>query len=61
MFLFQRIKLAEIPNYFSCLLSWQFFFTSFLSRDEAFKIINDGWFQHSGVKLVADQQVLFSI
>ncbi|KAI5647504.1 hypothetical protein M9H77_33509 [Catharanthus roseus] len=34
----------------------KFFFTSFLSRDEAFKIINDGWFQHSGVKLVADQQ-----
>lgn len=35
----------------------KYFFTSFLSRDEAFKIINDGWLQQSdGVKLITDQQ-----
>lgn len=26
----------------------KYFFTSFLSRDEAFKLINDGWLQHDG-------------
>ncbi|KAJ8565563.1 hypothetical protein K7X08_008139 [Anisodus acutangulus] len=26
----------------------KYFFTSFLSRDEAFKLINDGWLQHNG-------------
>ncbi|KAA8515847.1 hypothetical protein F0562_019026 [Nyssa sinensis] len=36
----------------------KYFFTSFLSRDEAFKLINDGWLQHgNGAKAIADQQV----
>ncbi|KAM3266123.1 protein VASCULAR ASSOCIATED DEATH 1, chloroplastic isoform X1 [Capsicum annuum] len=26
----------------------KYFFTSFLSRDEAYKLINDGWLQHNG-------------
>ncbi|WMV11172.1 hypothetical protein MTR67_004557 [Solanum verrucosum] len=30
------------------LLLMQYFFTSFLSRDEAFKLIDDGWLQHNG-------------
>ncbi|KAL3537077.1 hypothetical protein ACH5RR_000443 [Cinchona calisaya] len=35
----------------------KFFFTSFLSRDEAFKLINDGWLENSNVvKSVTDQQ-----
>ncbi|XWS45812.1 hypothetical protein CRYUN_Cryun14cG0011500 [Craigia yunnanensis] len=33
------------------------FFASFLSRDEAFKIINDGWVQHgNGAKEITEQQ-----
>lgn len=33
----------------------KYFFTSFLSRDEAFKLIDDGWLQHNGaVKESAD-------
>ncbi|XP_023736925.1 protein VASCULAR ASSOCIATED DEATH 1, chloroplastic [Lactuca sativa] len=36
----------------------KYFFTSFLSRDEAFKLINDGWLEHgSGSKAISDQQV----
>nr|GMD62130.1 protein VASCULAR ASSOCIATED DEATH 1, chloroplastic [Ipomoea batatas] len=39
----------------------QFFFTSFLSRDEAFKLINDGWLQHNnGPKATGDQQEQYS-
>ncbi|XP_071715680.1 protein VASCULAR ASSOCIATED DEATH 1, chloroplastic [Rutidosis leptorrhynchoides] len=35
----------------------KYFFTSFLSRDEAFKLINDGWVEHgNGSKAVSDQQ-----
>ncbi|XP_060673481.1 protein VASCULAR ASSOCIATED DEATH 1, chloroplastic isoform X2 [Ziziphus jujuba] len=35
----------------------KYFFGSFLSRDEAFKLINDGWLQHSnGAKAIAEQQ-----
>lgn len=38
---------------------WQYFFTSFLSRDEALKLIDDGLLQHgNGSKLITDQQVL---
>ncbi|KAK2993391.1 hypothetical protein RJ640_000713 [Escallonia rubra] len=37
----------------------KYFFTSFLSRDEAFKLINDGWLQHGNeVKDNLDEQVL---
>ncbi|KAK3009130.1 hypothetical protein RJ639_013705, partial [Escallonia herrerae] len=37
----------------------KYFFTSFLSRDEAFKLINDGWLQHGNeVKVNLDEQVL---
>ncbi|CAH9147297.1 unnamed protein product [Cuscuta epithymum] len=39
----------------------KFFFTSFLSRDEAFKLINDGWMQHNnGAKATGDQQEPYS-
>ncbi|KAI3693204.1 hypothetical protein L6452_33035 [Arctium lappa] len=35
----------------------KYFFTSFLSRDEAFKLINDGWLEHgNGCKAISDQQ-----
>ncbi|KAM7512181.1 hypothetical protein LguiB_011056 [Lonicera macranthoides] len=35
----------------------KYFFTSFLSRDEAFKLIFDGWMQHgNGAKAIPDQQ-----
>lgn len=38
----------------------KFFFTSFLSRDEAFKLINDGWSQNnSDIKSITDEQVNF--
>jgi hypothetical protein len=37
----------------------KFFFTSFLSRDEAYKLIYDGWLmQCNGAKAIADQQVV---
>ncbi|KAK4379484.1 hypothetical protein RND71_001346 [Anisodus tanguticus] len=32
----------------------KYFFTSFLSRDEAFKLINDGWLQHNGAEESTD-------
>ncbi|XP_042973662.1 protein VASCULAR ASSOCIATED DEATH 1, chloroplastic-like isoform X2 [Carya illinoinensis] len=36
---------------------WQNFFASFLSRDKAFKIIHDGWLNHSnGAKGATEQQ-----
>nr|GLL40770.1 protein VASCULAR ASSOCIATED DEATH 1, chloroplastic [Ipomoea trifida] len=39
----------------------KFFFTSFLSRDEAFKLINDGWLQHNNEpKATGDQQEQYS-
>ncbi|KAI7739264.1 hypothetical protein M8C21_021009 [Ambrosia artemisiifolia] len=35
----------------------KYFFTSFLSRDEALKLINDGWVEHgNGSKAMSDQQ-----
>jgi hypothetical protein len=40
------------------LFIWQHFFASFLSRDEAFKIINDGWLrQVNDARLIMEQQV----
>lgn len=39
----------------------QFFFSSFLSRDEALKLIEDGWSEHgNGAKSVTYQQVVHS-
>ena len=38
---------------------WQHFFASFLSRDEAFKLIADGWSQQgNGSENMLDRQVL---
>lgn len=38
---------------------WQHFFASFLSRDEAFKLIADGWSQQgNGSEEMLDRQVL---
>ncbi|KAG4169689.1 hypothetical protein ERO13_A12G097000v2, partial [Gossypium hirsutum] len=37
--------------------TWHYFFTSFISRDEAFKLINDGWVQHgNGGNEITEQQ-----
>lgn len=42
------------------LLFWQYLFASFLSREEAFKLINDGWSKNSDrVKSITNQQVIF--
>ncbi|GKV46765.1 hypothetical protein SLEP1_g53735 [Rubroshorea leprosula] len=39
----------------------KYFFASFLSRDEAFKLINDGWEQHSnGAEAAIEQQLVIS-
>ncbi|XP_048232217.1 protein VASCULAR ASSOCIATED DEATH 1, chloroplastic isoform X1 [Ricinus communis] len=39
------------------LLIWQYFFASFLSRDEAFKLINDGWLQCvNGARAITEEQ-----
>ncbi|KAB2052193.1 hypothetical protein ES319_A12G103100v1 [Gossypium barbadense] len=39
--------------------TWHYFFTSFISRDEAFKLINDGWVQHgNGGNEITEQQEL---
>ncbi|KAF4365458.1 hypothetical protein F8388_012823 [Cannabis sativa] len=54
----RRAKTAGIfPNAIEIYAgSKKYFFGSFLSRDEAFKLINDGWLQHSnGAKLITDQ------
>lgn len=49
---------AIISSILLYLLIWQFFFASFLSRDEAFKLIDDGWVQHgNGAKEITEQQV----
>lgn len=46
--------------YLVVFLLLQFFFTSFLSRDEAYKLINDGWSQNnSDIKSITDEQVNF--
>ncbi|XP_022856453.1 protein VASCULAR ASSOCIATED DEATH 1, chloroplastic [Olea europaea var. sylvestris] len=55
----RRAKVAAIfPTAIEITAGGQkYFFTSFLSRDEAFKLINDGWLQHSnGSKEITDQQ-----
>ncbi|KAK9273162.1 hypothetical protein L1049_017969 [Liquidambar formosana] len=55
----RRAKTAGIfPNAIEILAGGKkHFFASFLSRDEAFKIINDGWLQHgNGAKAVTEQQ-----
>ncbi|XP_065859142.1 protein VASCULAR ASSOCIATED DEATH 1, chloroplastic isoform X2 [Euphorbia lathyris] len=56
----KRAKTAGIfPNAIEILAGGKkYFFASFLSRDEAFKLINDGWVQHGdGAKAMAEQQV----
>ena len=41
-----------------CWLNWQHFFGSFLSRDEAYRLIVEGWSQHNNdAKAIFDQQV----
>ncbi|WCJ23018.1 GRAM domain family protein [Euphorbia peplus] len=55
----KRAKTAGIfPNAIEILAGGKkYFFASFLSRDEAFKLINDGWVQHGdGAKAMAEQQ-----
>ncbi|XP_062099291.1 protein VASCULAR ASSOCIATED DEATH 1, chloroplastic isoform X2 [Humulus lupulus] len=55
----RRAKTAGIfPNAIEIFAGCKkYFFGSFLSRDEAFKLINDGWLQHSNdAKLITDQQ-----
>ncbi|KAF3445586.1 hypothetical protein FNV43_RR10762 [Rhamnella rubrinervis] len=54
----RRAKTAGIfPNAIEILAgSKKYFFGSFLSRDEAFKLINDGWLQHSGAKAIPERQ-----
>nr|CAN61799.1 hypothetical protein VITISV_044292 [Vitis vinifera] len=55
----KRAKTAGIfPNAIEILAGEKkYFFASFLSRDEAFKLINDGWLRHSdGVKAISEQQ-----
>ncbi|KAF2315445.1 hypothetical protein GH714_039277 [Hevea brasiliensis] len=40
----------------------KYFFASFLSRDEAFKLINDGWLQHcNGAKAIPEHQESISV
>ncbi|CAI9770357.1 unnamed protein product [Fraxinus pennsylvanica] len=59
----RRAKVAAIfPTAIEITAGGQkYFFTSLLSRDEAFKLINDGWLQHSnGSKEITDQQELKS-
>ena len=44
-------------NLLTCHLLWQYLFTSFLSRDEAFKLLSDGWMEHgNGTKAIMDQE-----
>ncbi|EOX96474.1 GRAM domain family protein, putative isoform 2 [Theobroma cacao] len=55
----KRAKTAGIfPNAIEIFAGGRkYFFASFLSRDEAFKLINDGWVQHgNGAKEIRDQQ-----
>ncbi|XVF33627.1 hypothetical protein REPUB_Repub17cG0184200 [Reevesia pubescens] len=55
----KRAKTAGIfPNAIEIFAGGRkYFFASFLSRDEAFKIINDGWVQHgNGAKEITEQQ-----
>ncbi|KAJ7961911.1 GRAM domain family protein, putative isoform 1 [Quillaja saponaria] len=55
----RRAKTAGIfPNAIEVhAIDKKYFFASFLSRDEAFKIINDGWTQHgNGAKAITERQ-----
>ncbi|XP_076906475.1 protein VASCULAR ASSOCIATED DEATH 1, chloroplastic-like [Bidens hawaiensis] len=55
----KRAKTAGIfPTAIELIASGKkYFFTSFLSRDEAFKLISDGWVEHgNGSKAISDQQ-----
>ncbi|XVE74112.1 hypothetical protein DITRI_Ditri11bG0172900 [Diplodiscus trichospermus] len=55
----KRAKTAGIfPNAIEIFAGGRkYFFASFLSRDEAFKLINDGWVQHGkGAKEILEQQ-----
>ncbi|XVF73529.1 hypothetical protein PTKIN_Ptkin12aG0208900 [Pterospermum kingtungense] len=55
----KRAKTAGIfPNAIEIICGGRkLFFASFLSRDEAFKLINDGWVQHgNGAKEITEQQ-----
>ncbi|GAV82464.1 GRAM domain-containing protein [Cephalotus follicularis] len=57
----KRAKTAGIfPNAIEIIAGGRkHFFASFLSRDEAFKLINDGWLQHSnGATTLAEQQIM---
>ncbi|XP_009353706.2 protein VASCULAR ASSOCIATED DEATH 1, chloroplastic [Pyrus x bretschneideri] len=57
----RRAKTAGIfPNAIEIFVgSKKYFFASFLSRDEAFKIINDGWSQYvDGAKEITEQDLL---
>ncbi|XP_039027361.1 protein VASCULAR ASSOCIATED DEATH 1, chloroplastic-like [Hibiscus syriacus] len=54
-----RAKTAGIfPNAIEIFVGGKrYFFASFLSRDEAFKLINDGWVQHgNGAQEITEQQ-----
>ncbi|KAL9429893.1 hypothetical protein AB3S75_025310 [Citrus x aurantiifolia] len=54
----RRAKTAGIfPNAIEIFAAGKkYFFASFLSRDEAFKLINDGWLQHGGGFLASAEQ-----
>ncbi|OAY62534.1 protein VASCULAR ASSOCIATED DEATH 1, chloroplastic [Manihot esculenta] len=55
----KRAKTAGIfPNAIEIFAGGRkYFFASFLSRDEAFKLINDGWLQHcNGAKAITEHQ-----
>lgn len=40
-----------------CFFFLQYFFTSFLFRDEAYKLVHEGWLQHGSGSKAMDQQV----
>lgn len=54
----RRAKTAGIfPNAIEIFAAGRkYFFASFLSRDEAFKLINDGWLQHGSGSLASAEQ-----
>lgn len=54
----RRAKTAGIfPNAIEIFAAGKkYFFASFLSRDEAFKLITDGWLQHGGGSLASAEQ-----
>ncbi|KAJ0112598.1 hypothetical protein Patl1_00107 [Pistacia atlantica] len=58
----RRAKTAGIfPNAIEIFAGGRkYFFASFLSRDEAFKLINDGWLQHGNVSQANSEQQYLS-